>query len=159
MHYIIDPQPRNYFNFHSVWLGISIYLYIVFIYICSVSILWIIFSMLSLLSMLSMLSTYIRQVKICKKDKINHALPCIGVWYGALDTLQVGWSSLEQPCHFGLVLAIKRVIFGPPPAIDRCTERPKKVPHHLSYVWGRFRTPKVPVLIVTVTAVLKRWWK
>ena len=82
---------------------------------------------------------------------LNHALACIGVWYGAQDTFQVGRSSLEQPCHFGLVLAIKRVIFGPPPAIDRCTERPKKVPHHLSYVWGRFRTPDVPVSIVTVT--------
>ena len=28
-------------------------------------------------------------------------------------TFQVGRSSLEQPCHFGLILAIKRVIFGP----------------------------------------------
>ena len=81
------------------------------------------------------------------------------MWYGALDTFQVGRSNLEQPLYFGLILAIKRAIFGPPPAIDRCTERPNKVPHHLSYVWGRFRTPEVPVSIVTVTAVWKRWWK
>jgi len=45
---------------------------------------------------------------------LSHALPCIGVCYGALDTFQVGQSSLEQPRHLGLVLAIKIAIFGPP---------------------------------------------
>ena len=32
---------------------------------------------------------------------------------GALNTFQAGRSSLEQPCHFGPILTIKIVIFGP----------------------------------------------
>ena len=47
------------------------------------------------------------------KKVLSHALPCIGVCYGALDTFQVGQSSLGHPRHFGLVLALKIAIFGP----------------------------------------------
>ena len=43
----------------------------------------------------------------------SHALQCIGVWYDALDTFQVGQSSLVEACHVGLVFAIEIAIFGP----------------------------------------------
>ena len=43
----------------------------------------------------------------------SHALPCIGLWYGALNTFQVGRASLAEACHVGLVFAIEIAIFGP----------------------------------------------
>ena len=64
------------------------------------------------------------------KKAPSHALPCIWVWYGALDTFQVGSLTLEPALYLGVIFAIKTVTFGPPPAINRCPEWPKQVPHH-----------------------------
>ena len=46
------------------------------------------------------LDEYLERVKMA----LSHALPCIGMWYGALDTFQVGCPTLEEALPLDAIL-------------------------------------------------------
>ena len=100
------------------------------------------------------------------KMVLRHALPCIGVWYDPLDTFQVGRSSLEQPSHLGVVLAIKIAIFWTHPTPDEYLTMVQMVQHHHSVcvtgLWVRsVLVSRINVVLTTkkVTRKAKKWGK